>query len=42
MAIEDYRGDVEMCCRCSACKYIPLQKVKGIRAFVRVSQHREV
>jgi len=30
MAIEDYRGDVEMCCRCSACKHIPLQKVKGI------------
>jgi len=30
MAIEDYRGDVEMCCRCSACKHIPLQQVKGI------------
>jgi len=30
MAIEDYRGDVEMCCRCGACKHIPLQKVKGI------------
>jgi Fe-S oxidoreductase len=30
MAIEDYRGDAEMCCRCSACKHIPLQKVKGI------------
>ena len=30
MAIEDYRGDVEMCCRCSACKHIPLQKIKGI------------
>ena len=30
MAIEDYRGDVEMCCRCSACKHIPLQKVKGV------------
>jgi len=30
MAIEDYRGDVEMCCRCSACKHIPLQKIKGV------------
>jgi len=30
MAIEDYRGDVEMCCRCSACKHIPLQMVKGV------------
>jgi Fe-S oxidoreductase len=29
MAIEDYRGDVEMCCRCSACKHIPMQMVKG-------------
>ena len=29
MAIEDYRGDTEMCCRCSACKFIPLQMVKG-------------
>jgi Fe-S oxidoreductase len=29
MAIEDYRGDVNMCCRCSACRYIPLQKIKG-------------
>jgi Fe-S oxidoreductase len=29
MALEDYRGDMAMCCRCSACKFIPLQKVKG-------------
>jgi len=31
MAIEDYRGDMEMCCRCSACKFIPLQMVKGVQ-----------
>jgi Fe-S oxidoreductase len=31
MALEDYRGDINMCCRCSACRYIPLQKVKGGR-----------
>jgi Fe-S oxidoreductase len=31
MAIEDYRGDIEMCCRCSACKHIPLQKIKGVK-----------
>ena len=31
MTIEDYRGDVEMCCRCSCCKFIPLQIVKGIK-----------
>jgi Fe-S oxidoreductase len=30
MAIEDYRGDAEMCCRCSACKHIPLQKIRGV------------
>jgi Fe-S oxidoreductase len=29
MAIEDYRGDVEMCCRCSCCKFVPFQMVKG-------------
>lgn len=29
MAIEDYRGDMDMCCRCSACKFIPMQRVKG-------------
>jgi Fe-S oxidoreductase len=29
MALEDYRGDMEMCCRCSACKFVPMQKVKG-------------
>lgn len=29
MALEQYQGDMEMCCRCSACKFIPMQKVKG-------------
>lgn len=29
MTLEDYRSDVEMCCRCSACKFIPLEKVRG-------------
>jgi Fe-S oxidoreductase len=29
MALKDYQGDTEMCCRCSACKFIPMQKVKG-------------
>jgi Fe-S oxidoreductase len=29
MALEQYQGDVNMCCRCSACKFIPLQKVRG-------------
>lgn len=29
MGLEQYRGDMAMCCRCSACKFIPLQKVKG-------------
>jgi Fe-S oxidoreductase len=30
MAIEDYRGDVEMCCRCSCCKFVPFQMVEGV------------
>jgi Fe-S oxidoreductase len=29
MGFEQYRADVAMCCRCSACKFIPLQKVAG-------------
>ncbi len=29
MALEQYKGDMEMCCRCSACKFIPMQKIKG-------------
>jgi Fe-S oxidoreductase len=29
MALKDYEGDMSMCCRCSACKFIPLQKVTG-------------
>jgi Fe-S oxidoreductase len=29
MALEDYRGEMETCRRCSACKFIPLEKVEG-------------
>jgi Fe-S oxidoreductase len=28
MGLEQYKGDMEMCCRCSACKFIPMQMVK--------------
>ena len=31
MALEDYRVDMEMCCRCSICKFIPLEKLKEKR-----------
>ncbi len=31
MGLEQYKGDMEMCCRCSACKFIPLQQVAGFR-----------
>jgi Fe-S oxidoreductase len=27
MALEDYRSDMEMCCRCSICKFVPLEKL---------------
>jgi Fe-S oxidoreductase len=30
MGLERYKGDMDMCCRCSACKFIPLQKVAGL------------
>ena len=29
MALEDYRDDMEMCNKCSICKFIPLEKVKN-------------
>ncbi len=29
MSLEQYAGDMAMCCRCSACKFIPMQQVKG-------------
>ena len=29
MGLEQYKGDMEMCCRCSCCKWIPMQKVNG-------------
>lgn len=29
MALSDYRQDMETCCRCSACKFIPFENVKG-------------
>jgi Fe-S oxidoreductase len=31
MGLEQYKGDMEMCCRCSACKFIPLQRVAGFQ-----------
>jgi Fe-S oxidoreductase len=29
MSLEQYQGDMDMCCRCSTCKFVPLQKVGG-------------
>jgi len=29
MALADYRQEMETCCRCSACKFIPFEKVQG-------------
>jgi Fe-S oxidoreductase len=29
MTIEDLKGDMEMCSRCSLCKFIPVERVKG-------------
>ncbi len=29
MGLEQYKGDMEMCCRCSTCKFIPMQKIAG-------------
>jgi Fe-S oxidoreductase len=35
MGLEQYKGDMEMCCRCSACKFVPMQRVGG-RDFANV------
>lgn len=29
MTLAEYRQDMETCCRCSACKFIPFERVKG-------------
>ena len=29
MGLEQYSGDMNMCCRCSACKWVPMQQVNG-------------
>ena len=29
MSLEQYQGDMNMCCRCSACKWIPMQRISG-------------
>lgn len=29
--LEDYRRDMDMCCRCSCCKFIPLEMIKGYK-----------
>jgi Fe-S oxidoreductase len=31
MGLEQYRGDMAMCCRCSCCKFIPMQMVDGFQ-----------
>ena len=30
MGLEQYKGDMEMCCRCSTCKFVPMQRVGGL------------
>ncbi len=30
MGLKQYQGDMEMCCRCSTCKFVPMQKIKGL------------
>jgi Fe-S oxidoreductase len=31
MSLEQYQGDMAMCCRCSCCKFIPMQMVDGLQ-----------
>lgn len=31
MGLEQYKGDMGMCCRCSCCKFVPMQQIEGHR-----------
>jgi Fe-S oxidoreductase len=31
MALEDLKSEMDLCCKCSACKFIPFEKVNGIQ-----------
>ena len=31
MGLEQYKGDMDMCCRCSTCKFVPMQRVSGVQ-----------
>jgi len=31
MRLEEYRGEMETCCKCSACKFIPIEKITGVQ-----------
>lgn len=31
MGLEQYKGDMDMCCRCSTCKFVPMQQVSGFQ-----------
>jgi Fe-S oxidoreductase len=31
MGLEQYKGDMAMCCRCSCCKFIPMQMIDGYK-----------
>ena len=42
MGLEQYKGDMEMCCRCSACKLVPMQRVSWIQVCQRLSQHFQI
>ncbi|MGD9142716.1 MAG: hypothetical protein PVG61_02600, partial [Dehalococcoidia bacterium] len=30
MGLIDYQQDMETCCRCSCCKFIPMEKIKDL------------
>ena len=42
MGLEQYQGDMAMCCRCSCCKFIPMQMVDGFQYCETVPQHIEI
>ena len=42
MALEDVRAEMEMCGKCSICKFIPLEKIKGAQPCLYLPQYLQV
>ena len=42
MALEDYRVDMEGCCKCSLCRFVPMEKIRRQSAFLCLPERVQV